>query len=440
MTYTNCSYPDCYYSNTKKRCIKPNPYPFFMSRCLDSGRTNDECKVKYNNNKEEIKKGVCDLLKPTDDGKNYKTCPKDRRPYNNKCKNKDEIIKLNRYNVKCCYKKRDYNRKVNNRKSVYFNDLSPKTKKKSLSNFSPLKTRNSLFNDLLVETNKKSSLVSEKLLSLVSEKLPSETKKSSEKLPSETKKSSEKLLSETKKSSEKLLSETKKKSSLFNDLLVETNKKSSLVSEKLPSESKKTLVSERLPTGTKKSSSLLVKTSKKSNDLLERFKNLSERTSELEKELLKSSNKRSFELSRDISETRKEFERELSKSPKNIFDQLLKKSLELEKRLSKSKDFSGKSSQLQKELINNINDLKEIARITPLNPFDKYKINRSSKVNINPITGKMYVPVSYNKNRKVIKVRLSEVKTPMKTTVKTSVKKPKTFFQKILNYIGINKS
>ena len=378
MTYTNCSYPDCYYSNTKKRCIKPNPYPFFMSRCLDSGRTNDECKVKYNNNKEEIKKGVCDLLKPTDDGKNYKTCPKDRRPYNNKCKNKDEIIKLNRYNVKCCYKKRDYNRKVNNRKSVYFNDLSPKTKKKSLSNFSPLKTRNSLFNDLLVETNKKSSLVSEKLLSLVS--------------------------------------------------------------EKLPSESKKTLVSERLPTGTKKSSSLLVKTSKKSNDLLERFKNLSERTSELEKELLKSSNKRSFELSRDISETRKEFERELSKSPKNIFDQLLKKSLELEKRLSKSKDFSGKSSQLQKELINNINDLKEIARITPLNPFDKYKINRSSKVNINPITGKMYVPVSYNKNRKVIKVRLSEVKTPMKTTVKTSVKKPKTFFQKILNYIGINKS
>ena len=99
-----CKKPKCVLSKDKKKCIKPNPYVQFISHCGKSGKTSDECKEEYYKNSTEIKKKACDYFESNKKIGNIKSCPKARRPVNNKCPDDYPVMKTNKHNVKCCYK------------------------------------------------------------------------------------------------------------------------------------------------------------------------------------------------------------------------------------------------------------------------------------------------------------------------------------------------
>ena len=46
----NCKKPTCVYSETKDKCIKPNPYTQYISYCKKLGKTFSKCKDEYNKN------------------------------------------------------------------------------------------------------------------------------------------------------------------------------------------------------------------------------------------------------------------------------------------------------------------------------------------------------------------------------------------------------
>ena len=105
----NCKKPKCVYSVNKNICIKPNPYIQFISYCTKSNKSLTECKKEYNKKTDYIKNNACDYYSQNNKIKeqpkiNLQSCPKPRRPLNGKCPEISPVLKLNKHNVKCCYK------------------------------------------------------------------------------------------------------------------------------------------------------------------------------------------------------------------------------------------------------------------------------------------------------------------------------------------------
>lgn len=102
----NCKTPTCVYSKTKKKCIKPNPYIQFIAFCRNQGKTLEDCKGIYELGKEKLKTNACNFYEKNNKNKNQKSCPKNRKPIDNKCVGEFNILKKNKFNVDCCYKER----------------------------------------------------------------------------------------------------------------------------------------------------------------------------------------------------------------------------------------------------------------------------------------------------------------------------------------------
>jgi len=101
-----CDEPKCYYSSYRSKCIKPNPYIEYLSWCKYNPKSCNNPIEEYKNKNDEIKKNSCKYYK--DNLKNRKplanTCPKKRTPKNNNCPPSFPLLKLNKYDIQCCYK------------------------------------------------------------------------------------------------------------------------------------------------------------------------------------------------------------------------------------------------------------------------------------------------------------------------------------------------
>ena len=352
-----CKPPKCLYSKIKEECVKPNPYTIYISNCIKNGTDIDKCRINYYKNKDKIKKDVCDLIKEDENGLNFKTCPRYRRPINNKCPRDYKVIKLNRYNIDCCYKRKTrllLNKSVNGEilKNSY---KSPSDFLNSIKNLS-LKNKINLFDQLLKSSDKKSKELLKSLSketsykSLINSiKSPKEPSFKSFKEPS-LKSPKEPSLKPSKESSLKSLKEPSLKS--FKEPSIKSPKEPSLKPSKEPS-----LKSLKEPS---------LKPSKESS-----LKSLKE------------------------------------PSLKSLKEQSLKS----------LKEPSLKS--LKEPSINVFYKSKESPKLF----FDKNKNKYYNKID------------AYQNKIKPIKVIKIKSLTPKKETPK----KPKSFFQKILNYIGINK-
>ena len=151
----DCKAPKCFYSKIKNECIKPNAYTVYILNCIKNGIDIDKCRINYYKNKDNIKKDVCNLLKEDENQLNFRTCPRYRRPINNKCPRDYKVIKLNRYNINCCYKKNKFTEiKTINRilKSTF---KSPKDFLDSVQKLS-IRDKQNLFDQLLKSSNKNS--------------------------------------------------------------------------------------------------------------------------------------------------------------------------------------------------------------------------------------------------------------------------------------------
>lgn len=106
MNSKECNEPKCYYSSYRLKCIKPNPYIEYLSWCKYNPNSCNSPKEEYKNKIDEIKKNSCKYYK--ENLKNRKplanTCPKKRTPKNNNCPPSFPLLKLNKYNIECCYK------------------------------------------------------------------------------------------------------------------------------------------------------------------------------------------------------------------------------------------------------------------------------------------------------------------------------------------------
>ncbi len=107
MNNINCPDPNCVYNENKKKCVQPNPYIQYLSRCKKSKLSKEECDRNYKINKDIIKKQACNNYRYNLTNKDNKSCPPIRRPVNNKCINKDfKILKNNNHGIPCCYKEK----------------------------------------------------------------------------------------------------------------------------------------------------------------------------------------------------------------------------------------------------------------------------------------------------------------------------------------------
>ena len=101
-----CNEPKCYYSSYRSKCIKPNPYIEYLSWCKYNPYSCNNPKEEYKNKIDDIKKNSCIYYK--ENLKNRKlfanTCPKKRTPKNNNCPPSFPLLKLNKYDIQCCYK------------------------------------------------------------------------------------------------------------------------------------------------------------------------------------------------------------------------------------------------------------------------------------------------------------------------------------------------
>jgi hypothetical protein len=107
-----CKKPKCVLSKDGTKCVKPNPYVVFKSFCAKTGKSATDCIEEYNKNNRTIKKNACDYYESNKIVGNIKSCPKARRPINDKCPDEYPVMKLNKHNVKCCYKSTDKKHKV----------------------------------------------------------------------------------------------------------------------------------------------------------------------------------------------------------------------------------------------------------------------------------------------------------------------------------------
>jgi len=107
MNIPNCPDPTCVYNQSKQKCIQPNPYIQYLSRCKKLKLSKEECKNNYKINKDIIKKQACNNYRFNMINKDSKSCPPLRRPVNNKCINKDfNVLKNNKHGIPCCYKEK----------------------------------------------------------------------------------------------------------------------------------------------------------------------------------------------------------------------------------------------------------------------------------------------------------------------------------------------
>lgn len=101
----NCKAPTCVFNEKKNKCVKPNPYVQWLSKCRKTLDSIKKCKSLYNISVEKHKKKACDYY--LENKKNTKTtCPKKRIPIKDKCPNDYPIKKINKNNDECCYKER----------------------------------------------------------------------------------------------------------------------------------------------------------------------------------------------------------------------------------------------------------------------------------------------------------------------------------------------
>jgi hypothetical protein len=130
-----CHEPKCYYSSYRNKCIKPNPYIEYLSWCKYNPKSCNNPKEDYKIKIDEIKKNSCQYYK--ENLKNRKplanTCPKKRTPSNNNCPPSFPILKLNKYNIQCCYKDKSKEEPKVKSKSKSKEESKHKSKDKSKS-------------------------------------------------------------------------------------------------------------------------------------------------------------------------------------------------------------------------------------------------------------------------------------------------------------------
>jgi len=332
-----CKAPKCLYSQIKKECVKPNPYTIYISNCIKDGIDINKCRINYYKNKDKIKKDICNLLREDNKQINFRTCPRYRRPINNKCSRDYKIIKLNRYNINCCYKRKNrllFNKSINKEilKKSY---KSPNDFLDSIKNLS-LKNKINLFDQLLKSSDKKSK---------------------------------------------EILKSLSKEPSLKSFI-------KSLKSSKEPSI----------------------------------------------KSFIKSSIKQSKEPS--IKQSKEPSLKSFIKSLKSSKELSIKQSIEPS--IKQSKEPSIEQSSIKPSIKSSketsIKQSKEPSIKPLINVF--YKSKESPKLFFNKNKNKYYNKINAYQNKiKPIKINKIKSLTPKKETPK----KPKTFFQKLLNYIGFNK-
>jgi len=369
----DCKAPKCFYSKIKNECIKPNAYTVYISNCIKNGTDIDKCRINYYKNKDNIKKDVCNLLKEDENQLNFRTCPRYRRPINNKCPRDYKVIKLNRYNIDCCYKKNKLTEiKTINRilKSTF---KSPKDFLDSVQKLS-VRDKQNLFDQLLKSSNKNSKELLKSLSKEPSLKPSKEPSIKSLKEPS---------IKSLKEPSLKSLKEPSLKS--LKEPLLKPSKEPSLKSLKEPS-----------------------------------IKSLKEPSLKYLKEpSIKSSKEPSLKPSKEPS-------LKPSKEPslKSLKEPSIKSSKEPSIKSSKEPSIKSSKEPSLKPSKTNIK--------SPINVF--YKSKESSKLFFNKNKNKYFKKIDKYQNKlKPIKVNKIKSLTPKKETPK----KPKTFFQKMLNYIGI---
>jgi len=113
MNNINCPDPICVYNEKKQKCIQPNPYIQYLSRCKKNKLSKEECNKNYKVNKDIIKKQACNNYRFNLSDKNIKSCPANRRPVNNTCINKEfKVLKNNNHGIPCCYKEKKPHKSV----------------------------------------------------------------------------------------------------------------------------------------------------------------------------------------------------------------------------------------------------------------------------------------------------------------------------------------
>lgn len=101
----NCKAPTCVFNEKKNKCVKPNSYIQWLSKCRKTLDSIKKCKSLYNISIEKHKKKACDYY--LENKKITKTtCPKNRLPIKDKCSETYPIKKMNKNNDECCYKDR----------------------------------------------------------------------------------------------------------------------------------------------------------------------------------------------------------------------------------------------------------------------------------------------------------------------------------------------
>lgn len=102
----NCKAPNCVYNEKMNKCVKPNPYVQWLSKCRKTLNSIQKCKSLYTMSVEKHKKKACDYYLENKKEKSSSTCPKNRKPKKDKCPNDYPVKKLNKHNDECCYKKK----------------------------------------------------------------------------------------------------------------------------------------------------------------------------------------------------------------------------------------------------------------------------------------------------------------------------------------------
>ena len=173
----NCKNPTCVYSVKSNKCIKPNPYIQYISYCknLSKNKSLNECKELYKDKNDEIKINACAYYKKNLIKKDSKinTCPKNRRPDDNDiCPDDFKNLKLNKHNVKCCYK-------IKNSKIKILADSSSSFSLDLKNKFDILKDLQSKSSDKTSSSSSKSSNIPSSSSSKSSDKPSSSSSKSS---------------------------------------------------------------------------------------------------------------------------------------------------------------------------------------------------------------------------------------------------------------------
>jgi len=100
----DCKSPLCVYNQNKKKCVKPNPYIQWLSKCGKTTNSITKCRELYKKSVAKHRKNACDYYKENSKAI-VSTCPKKRKPIKNKCPPDFPLKKLNKNNDICCFKK-----------------------------------------------------------------------------------------------------------------------------------------------------------------------------------------------------------------------------------------------------------------------------------------------------------------------------------------------